>query len=102
MNREEMPIFTRTFDLLTWLLPMTNHFPKAHRYTITQRLLGAAFDLRERLDEADKRRGAARLERLAQADDALDRVRLYLRLASRWEWLAPGQYGHAAEMIAAP
>ena len=27
-----MVIFTRTFDLLAWLLPHTNHFPRAHRY----------------------------------------------------------------------
>ena len=48
-----MPIFTRTFDLLTWLLPATNHFPRAHRHTFTRRLLDAAFDLRERLEEAN-------------------------------------------------
>ena len=53
MTDPEMPIFTRTFDFLTWLLPATNHFPRAHRHTFTQRLLDAAFDLRERLDEAN-------------------------------------------------
>lgn len=37
MAQAEMPIFSKTFDLLTWLLPMTNHFPRAHR------LLDAAF-----------------------------------------------------------
>jgi hypothetical protein len=48
MARQEMVIFTRTFDFLTWLLPATNHFPRAHRHSFTQRLLDAAFDLRER------------------------------------------------------
>lgn len=46
MNGQEMPIFTRTFDFLSWLLPMTNHFPRSHRHTFTRRLLDAAFDLR--------------------------------------------------------
>ena len=46
---QETPIFTRTFDFLTWLLPVTNHFPRAHRHTFTQRLLDGAFVLRERL-----------------------------------------------------
>jgi hypothetical protein len=32
---EEMMIFTRAFHLLTWLLPATNHFPRAHRNTFT-------------------------------------------------------------------
>ena len=50
MARAEMPIFVRTFDFLSWLLPASNHFPRAHRHTFTARLLGAAFDLRERLE----------------------------------------------------
>ena len=83
MARKEMPIFTRTFDFLTWLLPVTNNFPRAQRFTVTARLLDAAFDLRERLEEANFWRGAARLERLDRADEALDKVRLYLRLAAR-------------------
>ena len=28
MAQEEMVIFTRTYDFLTWLLPATNHFPQ--------------------------------------------------------------------------
>jgi len=43
MSPEEMPIFSRSFDLLTWLLPATNHFPRAHRFSFTRRLLDAAF-----------------------------------------------------------
>jgi hypothetical protein len=96
---QEMPIFTRTYDLLTWLLPATNHFPRAHRHSFTQRLLDAAFELRERLEEANTRKGEARLERLARADEALSKVRLYLRLAAQWEWLTAGQYQHAASMV---
>ena len=100
MAQKEMPIFVRTFDFLTWLLPMTNHFPKAQRHSFTRRLLDAAFDLRERLEEANYRKGRARLERLARADEALAKVRLYLRLAYRWQWLNDGQYRHAAQMLA--
>jgi four helix bundle protein len=96
----EMPIFTRSFDFLQWLLPVTNHFPRAHRFSLTQRLLDAAFDLREFLEEAQHRAGKERLERLARADEALEKVRLYLRLAARLDWLSAGQYQHAAQMVA--
>lgn len=99
MSNAEMPIFTRTFDFLSWLLPTTKHFPRAYRHSFTQRLLDAAFDLRERLEEANLRKGAARLERLRLADEALAKVRLYLRLAARWGWLAEGQYQHVAPMV---
>ena len=77
MAGREMPIFTRTFDLLSWLLPVTNNFPRAHRFTVTSRLLNAAFDLRERLEAANLRRGRERQEQLLLADEALARLRLY-------------------------
>ncbi len=99
MTRAEMPIFTRSYDFLTWLVPVSNHFPRAQRHTVTQRLLEAAFELREQLELANRRMGAERLERLRAADEALDRVRLYLRLAAQWQWLTPGQYRHAAGMV---
>ena len=94
-----MIIFTRTFDLLSWLLPATNHLPRAHRHSFTRRLLDAAFDLRERLEEANLRKGAARQERLDRADEALARTRLYLRLGVRCGWYSVGQYEHAAGML---
>jgi four helix bundle protein len=99
MDRQEMPIFTRTFDLLSWLLPVTNHFPRTQRHSCTKRLLDAAFDLRERLEEANIRRGNARQQRLELADEALAKMRMYLRLAERWGWLSQGQYQHVAAMI---
>ena len=100
MSSHEMPIFTRTYDLLTWLLPASNHFPRAHRHTLTRRLLDASFDLRERLEEANMRQGQGRLERLALADEALAHVRVYLRLATRLGWFSDGQYAHVAVMVA--
>jgi len=98
-EKNEMVVFTRSFDFLTWLLPVTNHFPKAHRFTFTRRLLDAAFDLREHLETGNLRWGQARLEQLRLADEALSRVRVYIRLAARWEWLSKGQYRHAAGMV---
>ena len=98
MRHAEMPIFTRTFDLLAWLLPLTNHFPRAHRQTVTRRLTDAALDLRERLEEANLQ-PASRLALLTQADAALSKLRLYLRLAARFGWLNDGQYEHVSLIV---
>ena len=97
---EEMVIFTRCFDLLTWLMPKAEKFPRAYRFTVTQRLMDAALDVQETLFTAQSQRAAARLTALRAADAALSRVRLYLRLAHQWQWLNTGQYGHASEMVA--
>ena len=99
MTNQETPIFTRTFDFLTWLLPVTNKFPRAHRHNFTKRLLDTAFDLRERLEQANSRRGKARMQKLQQADEALSFIKVYLRLAERWGWLSSGQYRHVSQMV---
>ncbi len=79
MAGKDMPIFS-TFDLINWLLPVTNNFPRAYRHTVTERLLDAVFDLRERLEEANLHRRRGRKERLDRADEALALVRLYLQV----------------------
>lgn len=99
MQHKEMPIFSRTFDFLAWLLPATNHFPRAHRHSFTKRLLDCAFDLREQLEEANMRRGRERAIRLSLADESLAKVRLYIRLAVKLGWLKQGQYHHVAKML---
>jgi hypothetical protein len=94
-----MIIFTRTYDFLTWLIPRTMDFPRCQRFVVTKRLQDSALDFQEWIIEANRMRGAARLGQLRRADAALDKVRLYLRLAVRWEWLSEGQYQHVSLMV---
>ena len=96
---EEMVIFTRTFDLLTWLLPAADKFPKAQRFVVTRRLTGAALDMQEALFHANARRRRNRLDHLRDADAHLDQLRLYLRLARHWKWLSTGQHEHVSQMV---
>ena len=97
---EEMVIFTRCFDLLTWLMPKAEKFPRAYRFTVTQRLMDAALDVQETLFTAQSQRDGARMSALRSTDAALSRVRLYLRLAHQWHWLNTAQYSHVSEMVA--
>lgn len=99
-SQPNTPIFSRAFDFLRWLVPVTNHFPRVYRHTVTQRLLAAALDFQERILEANELRGERRRERLDAADAALSRVRVYLRLSHSWKWLNDGQYEHAGRMVA--
>jgi hypothetical protein len=74
-------------------------FPRSQRFVVTKRLQDAALNFQEFLIEANRHRGRARLERLRLADAALDKVRVYLRLAIRWAWLNNGQYLHVSKMV---
>ena len=99
MQSDRMVIFTRAYDFLSWLIPRTMSFPRSQRFVVTKRLQDAALDFQEYIIEANRRRGRARLDRLHLADAELDKVRLYLRLAVRWEWLGEGQYRHVSKMV---
>ena len=97
---EDLVLLTRLFDLLAWLVPRSESFPRPYRHTVTQRLLDAALDCQEAVFAAQSQRGAARQTQLARADAALSALRLYLRLAHRWQWLNDGQYAHASKLVA--
>ena len=96
----EMLIFTQTYDLLTWLLPKCESFPTAQRFIVTQRLHSAVLDFQEAIFDANARSGPQRLAHLQAADAALNKLRLYLRLAQRWDWLSSKQYEHVSRMVA--
>jgi len=100
MTTEEMIILTRTFDLLTWLLPKAERFPRVYRLTVTPRLMSAALDFQEALFDAQSQGGTTRQKHLREADAALNKLRLYLRLAHHWRWLNEGQYRHVSIMVA--
>ncbi len=97
---EEMIIFTRTYDFIAWLLPITQNFPRSQRFVVTQRLQNAALNFQELLIEANAQRGSMRSEILCAADVELRKVRLYLRLSQKWDWIKEGQYRHVSAMVA--
>jgi hypothetical protein len=97
---EDFIILARTFDLLDWLLPKAERFPRVYRTTVVQRLMSAALDFQEALFEAQSQGGSTRQKHLRSADAALNKVRLYLRLAHHWRWLNAGQYRHVSAQVA--
>ncbi len=97
---EEMVIFTRTYDFITWLIPVAEGFPRSQRFVVTQRLHNAALNFQELLIEANACRNTRRAELLRAADTELRKVRLYLRLCEKWGWLTSAQYRHVSKMVA--
>lgn len=95
-----MIILVRTYDLINWLLPHCDDFPKQHRFVVTRRMQDALLDFQEALFEANARSGDIRLRELQSADAHLNKLRLYLRLAHQWLWLSDGQYAHVSRMVA--
>ncbi len=56
-NAKDLVIFTQTYDLLTWLLPQCERFPKSQRFVVTERLQNAVLDFQEAIFEANAQSG---------------------------------------------
>lgn len=94
---QQSPIFTKTYDLLTWLLPATTKFPREHRFVMAKAVQETALRFQERLIEAGLGSDRTRQHALAQADVELTKLRFYLRLSRDMSLITPRQYQHVAE-----
>lgn len=95
---KESPIFTRTYDLIRWLIPVTVKFPRQQRFVLAQALQKTALELQEKLIEASFADQPRQV--LQQADVTLTKLRFYLRLCRDLQLLSMGQYEHVARMVA--
>lgn len=96
---QQSPIFSKTYDLLLWLIPATTKFPREQRFVLAQTVQATALSFQEQLIEAGLSRGKGRQRALARADVDLTKLRFYLRLCQDLGLLTPRQYRHAAEMV---
>jgi hypothetical protein len=97
---QQSPIFTKTYDLLLWLIPTTTKFPREHRFVMAKAIQETALRFQERLIEAGLAQGKTQQRALAQADVDLTKLRFYLRLCQDLGIITPRQYHHVAEMVA--
>jgi hypothetical protein len=94
---KQSPIFSKTYDFVAWLIPLTVKFPRQQRFVMAAALQREALRFQELLIEAVHQaqpRGS-----LAAADAELDKLRTHLRLCRDLALISPGQYEHAARML---
>jgi cytosine/adenosine deaminase-related metal-dependent hydrolase len=94
---KQSPIFTRTYDLLRWLIPLTVKFPRTHRFVLAARVQETALRFQERLIEAGRTSQPVRI--LAEADTDLAKLRLYMRLCRDLQLIAFNQYEHGQRLV---
>jgi hypothetical protein len=95
----DSPLFVKTYDLLKYLIPATEKFPRSQRFVLAKRIQDAALDFHECLLEARKVDPLARCEVLRRADVDLEKLRLHMRLSMELEYLKFPQYEHASGYI---
>jgi hypothetical protein len=95
----DSPLFVKTYDVLKYLIPATEKFPKSQRFVLAKRIQDAALDFHECLLEARKVDLLTRREVLRRADVELEKLRLHLRLSMDLEYLKFPQYEHASSYV---
>ena len=94
---KQSPIFSKTYDFVAWLIPLTVRFPRQQRFVMAGALQREALRFQELLIEAAHQRPPQ--PTLTAADAELDKLRTHLRLCLDLRLISPGQYEHAARQL---
>jgi hypothetical protein len=97
MRDQELPIITRTYDLVLWSCRHTSKFPRNHRFVLGERIERRLYDLLETLVQARYTRERQGL--LRQANLSLEVLRFQLRLAHDLQCLRTNSYGFATQAL---
>jgi len=97
---KEAPIYVQTHDLLAWLAPHLEHWPRPQRFFLARQVLECAVGLYRLLLRARKVQGEERRRTLLEADVELETLKALLRLGQERFYMNLGQYQHVSAMLA--
>ena len=97
---EESPLFTKTYDLLAYLLPAVEKLPRYQRFTMGRRIQELSWRFLDTILAARKCTLHERPALLHQADLTLDQLRYTVRIANEMTLLGKNQYAHASGLLA--
>lgn len=96
-TRRGGPALESAYQLLLWLTPAVEKFPRNFKFTLGDRAMATAIEALDHLVAATYSR--ERLARLSAANLALERLRFFMRLASDLRIIDLRKYEHAARLI---
>jgi hypothetical protein len=97
-ERNQSPIFAKTYDFLLWYIPLTLKFPRNQRFLLAERASRMALDFHDIILEAVME-PARQPALLLQADRLLTKLRLYTRLSYDLKCINLGKYEHATRRL---
>ncbi len=95
--RRTGPAVEAHYQLIDWLIPTVERFPKAQKFLLGDRIQATALDALEALIEATYTRD--RRGNLAKANLGLEKLRFFFRIAFEQRHLDARRYEHAARMV---
>lgn len=94
---KEMQAVTKMYDVIKWLIPRVNKFPRSHKFTLGDRITNLSLDVLMLLVEAQYTR--QKIEMLHQANRKLEQLRFLLRLCKDFELLSIRRYEYISREI---
>ena len=95
----EAPIYPATHDLLDWLVPHLESWPRPQRFLLVRQVMDSATGFYRLLLRARKVGGRERAEALLAADTELETLKALLRLGQERRYMSLGQYGHVSRLL---
>jgi len=92
-----LPIFEKTYELILWLYPTVNKFPKSQRFILGQHIENTILEILEEVIETNQKRNKAPF--LKKISVKLDKLRILIRLSKDLKFISIRQYSFAAEKI---
>ncbi len=90
-------VVAKTYDFVKWLLPKVENFPRAHKFTVGERLSVQGLDLLGALVEAAY--SVRKDELLQTANRKVNSTRYLLRLAKDLKLMTMDSYAFSAEQL---
>lgn len=93
---KDLLVFGKAYELLKWCHLAAARFPKAEKFVLAQRLGNAALDFLEAVIEANE--SVDKAAPLGRAVLALEKLRIWLRLAFELRYIALRQYEQGCKL----
>jgi len=98
MKPAPVQVIPALYDFTAWISAKLSRFPKAHRFTVGDRLMTGSLDVLDQLIEAQFS-PATRTVALQRANATLERVRYLVRLSKDLNCLTVAEYEYAAKSL---
>lgn len=96
-KEEDLPIISKAYELIAWYVPIINGLPRAHKFTLGDRLTNNLYSVLEELILARYERD--KLARLEALNGRLDLIRHQTRLMKEFDLIETNKYGQASKRI---
>ncbi len=95
-----LPILEKTYELILWIYPAINKFPKSQRFVLGQRIENALLKIVEEIIEMRIIRGEKeKLEHLQKISTEMDKLRMLIRISKDLKFMKVKQYIFATGKI---